>query len=103
MAHDPQPTKESKKQTQTEGDVANAQIVASWSEGGYACLSLAVNEGPPWGRREYTGRVAVNDDWQALTNPQKRAALIAAAKAHRDQTLAPAQVDLGVAGGTVAI
>lgn len=74
-----------------------AQIVASFVEDGYACLAVRVNEGPPGGT-EYVGRVPMDDAWQALSAAQKKAALVAAAKAARDASLAPATVDLGITG-----
>lgn len=81
----------------------NAQVVASWTEAGQACMAVRVNEGAPFGVREYIGRLAADDAWQALASAQKRAALVAACKATRDASTAPPAVDLGIAGGQVAI
>lgn len=77
-----------------------AQIVASFTEGGFACLAVRVREsaGPPPVDVEYIGRVPMDDAWQALTPAQKKAALVAAAKAERDRSLESGPVDLGVTG-----
>lgn len=75
-------------------------IVASFVEGGQACLAVRVVEGP--GQTiEYIGRVPLDEAWQAASNPARRALLVAAVKAARDRQQ-PAPVDLGI-GGSVQL
>lgn len=74
-----------------------AQIVASFTEHGFACLAVRVTE-PGLGAVEYVGKVAMDDDWQAMTPAQKKAALVAAAKAARDESIRPPSADLGLSG-----
>lgn len=84
----------------------NAQVVASWTEPGFACLAVRVNEGETddAGKpvaREYVGRVPIDDTWPALSAAQRKAALVAAVKAERDRSralAAPATTDLGLSG-----
>lgn len=73
-----------------------ATIISSFTENGFACLAVMVNEG---GRRtEYVGRVQLDEAWQAMSPAEKKAALVAAAKAARDASLPPAPQDLGLTG-----
>lgn len=76
----------------------NAQVVASFTESGFACLAVRVNEGAPLGQVEYIGRVQMDESWQAMTPAQKKAALVAACKQTRDQSIRPAPTDLGLSG-----
>lgn len=69
-----------------------AQVVASFTENGYACLAVRV------GVREVIGRVAMDDAWDALTAAQKKAALVDAARAAYQTSLPPSPVDLGITG-----
>lgn len=69
-----------------------AQVVASFTENGYACLAVRV------GVREVIGRVAMDDAWDALTAAQKKAALVDAARAVYQASLPPSPVDLGITG-----
>lgn len=78
--------------------MADAQIVAAWVAGGVAHLAVRVNEGTPLGQVEYVGRVPLDDDWQAMSPAQKKAALVQAVKAARDASLAPPTTDLGLTG-----
>lgn len=73
-----------------------ATVVDSFTENGFACLAAMVVEN---GRNtEYVGRVPLDAAWQALSAAQKKAALVAAVKAVRDASLAPARTDLGISG-----
>ena len=70
----------------------NAQVVASFTENGFACLAVRV------GATEFIGRVSMDAAWQAMSAAEKKQALVAAVKQVRDATLAAAPADLGVSG-----
>jgi hypothetical protein len=61
-------------------------------------ITVAVNEPPPFGLRQYTARIRITDEFRALTRAEKRAAILAAVKAVRD-----AHIDLPVITGDVDI
>jgi hypothetical protein len=85
--------------------MAQGQIRRAWTEGGRAWMTVAVAENPadPTAETNWTGSVAFDAAFQALTASQKRAALIAAVKAVRDASVAPARVDLGIDGGVPVV
>lgn len=91
--------------------MANANIVSAWQDAQYAYLAVSVNEpngggiGVP-GNVEYIGKVSkMNGDgfdtWSGLSNPQKKASLIAAVKAVRDSQVTAGQALAGLSGVVV--
>ena len=84
--------------------MATATIVSAWQseDGGRVCLAASVAEGGAKGTVEYVGCVDNDAAFQAMTNAQKKAALIAAVKAVRDGQAAARQSLAGITGtGTV--
>jgi len=83
-----------------------AQIVRSWTDGDRAYLAVRVANDVANTDTEYIGSVLIDDAWQAMSAAEKRAALIAAAKAERDRSralvAAVAGQDLGITG-TVSV
>lgn len=75
--------------------MATANIVGSWSKDGFAYMAIAVVE--PGGRVEYIGSLPIDAAFNALTTPQKKAALVAACKVVRD-AVPSAPVDLAMSG-----
>ena len=77
-----------------------AQIVRSWTDGDRAYLAVRVANDVANTDTEYIGSVLIDDAWQAMSAAEKRAALIAAAKAERDRSralvAAVAGQDLGI-------
>jgi len=74
--------------------MATATVVATYIEHGMACMEVAVDEGQNDVNKRasvtaYTGRVPMDAAWQALSGPDKKAALVAAVKAARDAQVAP--------------
>lgn len=83
--------------------MATATITRAWQDSANANIAVVVAEGGSKGNVEYSASVPLID-LAALTNPQKKAALVAAIKAVRDATLVPAPVDLSaIASGSVTI
>ncbi len=75
--------------------MATATIVRAWTDGTTARMAVRVTES--YGDAEYIGAVPMDDEWQAMSGSQRRAALLAACKARRDSLQAQA-TDLGYSG-----
>lgn len=83
--------------------MASATIVKAYQDGTYAYIIAVVAEGGSKGNVEYNASVPLTD-LAGLTNPQKKAALIAAVKAARDAQVNPAPTDLSaIASGVITI
>ena len=95
--------------------MANATIVSAWQDAEYAYLAVSVVEpnaggiGVP-GNVEYIGKVdkfgddgtgAIVDKWSGLSAAQKKASLVAAAKAVRDGQATAGQALAGLSGTVV--
>jgi hypothetical protein len=82
--------------------MATATIVTAYQDGTNAYITARVAEGGSRGNVEYSAQVPLTS--LTGTNAEKKAVLVAALKAVRDQTLAPAITDLSaVASGNVTI
>lgn len=77
--------------------MATGTVVASFVEQGCACLAVRVTEANG-DNVEYVARVLIDDAWNAMTTAQKKAALVAAAKAVRDAQVVASPQGLGITG-----
>ena len=85
--------------------MATATVAATWTERGYACMSVRVpndtsltGTGAQTLTVEYVGRVLMDDAWNAMTNAEKKTALTAACKAVRDAQVTPAAAAPSITG-----
>lgn len=62
----------------------SASVVGTFVEQGNVCLAVRVENDSDGQAVEYIGRVPLTPEFEGLTNAQKKAALVAAAKAVRD-------------------
>lgn len=74
----------------------SATVVKAWTENGQAHLAVRVAEANG-DNIEYIGSVDLTPEFQALTQAQKRATLVAAVKAVRDAQQ-NGETDLGITG-----
>ena len=66
-----------------------ATVVATFIEHGDACLAVRVENDDGGRAVEYVGRVPLTPEFAALSNAEKKAALVAAVKAVRDAQKTP--------------
>ena len=78
-----------------------ANIVSAWTDGGLASMEVTVAE-TDGKNHVYTGSVDNNATFQALTNAQKKTALLNAVKAVRDAQVTQ-RTSIGGITGTAAV